>query len=78
MDVSAATIAVSLKKLEKGGYINKVMDEGDNRLNQITMYHSHGTAPDLRSRHFYVENHKSFSFCAFLIAAILPLTSSLR
>lgn len=37
MDVSAATIAVSLKKLEKGGYINKVMDEGDNRLNQITI-----------------------------------------
>lgn len=37
MDVSAATIAVSLKKLEKGGYINKEMDQGDNRLNQITI-----------------------------------------
>ncbi len=37
MDVSAATIAVSLKKLEKGGYITKEMDEGDNRLNQITI-----------------------------------------
>jgi len=37
MDVSAATIAVSLKKLEKGGYIKKEMDKGDNRLNQITM-----------------------------------------
>jgi len=37
MDVSAATIAVSLKKLEKGGYINKIMDEGDNRFNQITI-----------------------------------------
>lgn len=37
MDVSAATIAVSLKKLEKGGYINKEMDKGDNRLNQITI-----------------------------------------
>lgn len=37
MDVSAATIAVSLKKLEKEGYINKVMDEGDNRLNQISI-----------------------------------------
>jgi len=37
MDVSAATIAVSLKKLEKGGYIHKVMDEADNRLNQITI-----------------------------------------
>ncbi len=37
MDVSAATIAVSLKKLEKGGYIKKEMDQGDNRLNQITI-----------------------------------------
>jgi len=37
MDVSGATIAVSLKKLEKGGYIKKEMDEGDNRLNQITI-----------------------------------------
>ena len=37
MDVSAATIAVSLKKLEKGGYIKKEIAEGDNRLNQITI-----------------------------------------
>lgn len=37
MDVSAATVAVSLKKLEKGGYIHKEMDEGDNRLNKITI-----------------------------------------
>jgi len=37
MGISAATIAVSLKKLEKGGYINKAMDEGDNRFNQITL-----------------------------------------
>lgn len=37
MDVSAATIAVSLKKLEKGGYITKEMDVTDNRLNQITI-----------------------------------------
>ena len=37
MDISPATIAVSLKKLEKGGYIHKVMDEADNRFNQITV-----------------------------------------
>lgn len=37
MDVSAATIAVSLKKLEKGGYIKRRTDQGDNRLNQITI-----------------------------------------
>lgn len=35
MDVSTATIAVSLKKLEKGGYIKKEVDEGDNRFNKI-------------------------------------------
>lgn len=37
MDISSATIAVSLKKLEKGGYIHKAMDEVDNRFNQITI-----------------------------------------
>ncbi len=33
--VSTATIAVSLKKLEKGGYISRVVDASDNRFNQI-------------------------------------------
>lgn len=33
--VSTATIAVSLKKLEKGGYIKREMDAADNRYNQI-------------------------------------------
>jgi DNA-binding MarR family transcriptional regulator len=37
MDISPATVAVSLKKLEKGGYILREMDEGDNRLNKITI-----------------------------------------
>jgi DNA-binding MarR family transcriptional regulator len=37
MDVSSATIAVSLKKLEKGGYIIKKTDDVDNRLNQIVI-----------------------------------------
>jgi len=37
MDVSPATIAVSLKKLEKEGYINREKDETDNRLNKITI-----------------------------------------
>lgn len=35
--VSGATIAVSLKKLEKGGYISRVADEKDSRLNHITV-----------------------------------------
>lgn len=33
--VSSATVAVSLKKLENGGYISRVADEKDNRYNQI-------------------------------------------
>lgn len=37
MEVSTATIAVTLKKLESGGYIRKVMDKSDNRLNKITI-----------------------------------------
>lgn len=35
--VSAATIAVSLKKLEQGGYINREVDSKDNRYNQICL-----------------------------------------
>ncbi|WP_058486698.1 MarR family winged helix-turn-helix transcriptional regulator [Defluviitalea phaphyphila] len=37
MGVSTATIAVSLKKLQKNGYINKLIDKNDNRLNNITI-----------------------------------------
>lgn len=33
--VSTATVAVSLKKLENGGYIKRVVDQSDNRYNQI-------------------------------------------
>ena len=35
MKVSTATIAIALKKLEKNGYINKITDKDDNRLNTI-------------------------------------------
>lgn len=34
---STATIAVSLKKLEKGGYIKRMVDRNDNRYNQIVI-----------------------------------------
>lgn len=33
--VSSASIAVSLKKLEQGGYIRRIVDQKDNRVNQI-------------------------------------------
>lgn len=35
MHISTATVAVTLKKLEKGGYIEKEIDETDNRNNHI-------------------------------------------
>ena len=35
--ISGATVAVSLKKLEKGGYIEREVDVNDNRCNQIRM-----------------------------------------
>lgn len=35
--ISTATVAVTLKKLEKGGYICRAVDEEDNRFNQIAI-----------------------------------------
>lgn len=35
--ISTAAVAVSLKKLEKGGYIRRAVDEKDNRYNQIDL-----------------------------------------
>ncbi|MBD5548473.1 MAG: MarR family transcriptional regulator [Lachnospiraceae bacterium] len=35
MDISPAAVAVSLKKLEKGGYINRQCNADDNRANQV-------------------------------------------
>ena len=37
MEVSAAAVAVSLKKLEKGGYIEKRISESDGRSNLIAL-----------------------------------------
>lgn len=35
--VSSATIAVSVKKLEKGGYITRLVDKEDNRINKLCL-----------------------------------------
>ena len=37
MEVSAATVAVSLKKLEKGGYIQKSLQEHDSRVRFVEL-----------------------------------------
>lgn len=35
--VSSATIAVSVKKLEKGGFITRIVDKDDNRINKLCL-----------------------------------------
>lgn len=37
LDVSTATVAITIKKLERGGYLSKAMDEKDNRSNRIVI-----------------------------------------
>lgn len=37
LEVSPAAVAVSIKKLEKGGYIRRETDESDNRIHQVTI-----------------------------------------
>lgn len=51
-EVSTATIAVSLKKLEKGGYISRLVDAKDNRYNQICITE--------KGRRIVEESHKIF------------------
>lgn len=50
--VSTATIAVSLKKLEKGGYITRLMDQDDNRMNQVCLT-KQGHDMVIHSRQFF-------------------------
>ena len=35
MEITPATVASALKKLEKGGYIQRVVDQEDNRYNRV-------------------------------------------
>ncbi|MEY8338747.1 MarR family winged helix-turn-helix transcriptional regulator [Lachnospiraceae bacterium 62-35] len=52
--VSTATIAVSLKKLEKGGYIIREADKEDNRYNHISITPKGGAVIE-ESRHIFLE-----------------------
>lgn len=62
--VSTATIAVSLKKLEKGGYITRIVDQSDNRYNQIALTES-GKHIVVKSKAFFqtVEAAMFDGFC---------------
>lgn len=61
MDVSAATVAVSLKKLEKGGYISRVTDKADNRLNKITITEKGNRVVERSKQIFASTDQKVFS-----------------
>jgi len=37
MEISTATVAISLKKLEKGGYVTRDTDINDTRFNQVVV-----------------------------------------
>lgn len=63
LNVTAATIAVSVKKLEKGGYITRIMDQEDNRFNKLCLT-ERGREIVEHSRQFFmnVENQMFLGF----------------
>ena len=67
--VSAATIAVSVKKLEKGGYITRVVDEDDNRINKLCLTEK-GEEIVIYSRQFF-RNVEAQMFHGFTIEELL-------
>jgi len=60
LDVSTSTIAVSLKKLERGGYIKKEIDRGDNRFNRITITEKGLKVVEQSRQIFNTADHKLF------------------
>ncbi len=69
--VSTATIAVSVKKLEKGGYITRVVDQEDNRMNKLCLTEK-GKHTVEHSREFFhnVEERMFRDFSAEDLAAM--------
>ena len=37
LEISPASVAVTIKKLARGGYLNRTVDESDNRVNKIEL-----------------------------------------
>ena len=62
-NVSTAAVAVSLKRLEKGGYIERVVDSRDNRFN-ITRITERGLKVVSHSVHIFKET-ETLSFAGF-------------
>lgn len=61
LQVSSATVAVSLKKLEQGGYIHRAVDQEDNRFNQICITDRGRTLIEGSIRHFEKVEQVMFS-----------------
>ena len=58
-EVSAAAIAVSLKKLEEGGYIVRQTNTEDNRINQVSITDK-GKSVIRQSLHIFQEADRGF------------------
>lgn len=59
--ISTATVAVSLKKLEQGGYIRRLVDQSDNRCNQITITEKGQQVIELSAVYFEKVENQMFS-----------------
>ncbi|MGL5434226.1 MAG: MarR family winged helix-turn-helix transcriptional regulator [Lachnospiraceae bacterium] len=57
---STATIAVSLKKLEKGGYIKRMVDRKDNRYNQIMITEKGQAVLEVSMQYFQLVEERMF------------------
>lgn len=58
---SPATIAVSLKKLDQGGYIRRKMDQDDNRYNQIMITEKGQAVIDVSMKYFQQVENQMFA-----------------
>lgn len=61
LEISPAALAVTLKKLENGGYLEKKPDEGDSRLNEIRLTEKGREIYRLSAERFSGIDRKMFS-----------------
>ena len=52
LEISPAAVAVSLKKLEKSGFISRQCQENDNRVNQVVITEKGWKIIDLSTQYF--------------------------
>lgn len=85
-DVSTATMAVTLSKLENGGYICRAVDKSDKRINQIVLTEK-GEQVVRKSRHIFREvergmfegfSEEDFAVMCGLLARILENLSNIQ